>query len=106
MSSAAQFTGNVPERYDRYLVPWLFDPYAADLVARLPQRAGLRVLETAAGTGAVTRRLREALPADATLVATDLNEPMLDYARGAVIDPGITWHVADAQSLPFEDGSF
>ena len=106
MSSAAQFTGNVPERYDRYLVPLLFEPYAKDLVARVPQRAGLRVLELAAGTGAVTRPLRETLPADATLVATDLNEAMIAYGREAVGMPGIDWRVADAQQLPFEDGSF
>jgi SAM-dependent methyltransferase len=106
MSSAAQFTGSIPERYDRYLVPWLFDPYALDLAARLPQRAGLRVLETAAGTGVVTRRLREALPPDATLVATDLNDAMVDYAKAAVPDAGITWQQADALALPFADGSF
>lgn len=106
MTSAVQFTGNVPERYDRYLVPFLFEPYAADLAARLPRRTGLRVLELAAGTGAVTRRLREALPEDATLVATDLNDAMVDFARAAVPEPGIAWQQADAQSLPFDDGSF
>jgi SAM-dependent methyltransferase len=106
VSNAAQFTGKVPERYDRYLVPLLFEPYAVDLVARVPQRQGLRVLELAAGTGAVTRRLREALPPDATLVATDLNDAMVAYARDAVATPGIDWRTADAQQLPFEDGSF
>jgi SAM-dependent methyltransferase len=106
MSSAARFTGSVPERYHRYLAPWLFDPYASDLAARLPRRAGLRVLETAAGTGVVTRRLRESLPSDATLVATDLNEAMVDYARAAVPDAGIAWQQADAQALPFADASF
>ena len=104
MSSAAAFTGSVPERYHRYLSPWLFDPYAVDLAARLPQRSGLRVLETAAGTGVVTRRLREALPADATLVATDLNDAMIDYGRAEA--PGAEWQQADAQALLFADGSF
>lgn len=106
MSSAAQFTGSVPERYDRYLVPWLFEPYAADLAARLPKRPGLRVLELAAGTGAVTRRLRATITSDATLTATDLNDAMVDFARAAVPEPAITWQQADAQSLPFPDGSF
>jgi SAM-dependent methyltransferase len=106
VSSATQFTGNVPERYDRYMVPLLFEPYAVDLVARLPQRDGLRVLELAAGTGAVTRVLRETLPADASLVATDLNDAMIAYARTAVTSPGIEWRAADAQELPFEDSSF
>lgn len=106
MTEEARFTGSVPERYDRHLVPWLFAPYAADLAQRLPQGAGLRVLETAAGTGAVTRHLRGALPADATLVATDLNDAMVEYARAAVAEAGIEWQQADAQALPFPDGSF
>lgn len=106
MSDATAFFGSVPENYDRYLVPWLFEPYAADLVARVPARDGLRVLEVAAGTGVVTRRLRETLPASATLVVTDLNDAMVDYARDAIGRPDIAWRQADAQALPFEDGSF
>src|SRR3977135_1684569 len=104
MSNAAEFTGSVPEASTRSLPPWLFEPYALDLAARLPQRASLRVLETAAGTGVVTRRLRGSLPAGATLVATDLNDAMVDYGRTAVPDAAIEWQQADAQALPFEDG--
>jgi SAM-dependent methyltransferase len=103
---AAQFTGNVPERYDRYLVPLLFEPYAADLVGRLPDRADLHVLELAAGTGVVTRRCAEALTGGSTLVATDLNDAMVAHARGAVGAPDVEWSTADAQQLPFEDESF
>src|SRR5439155_12537094 len=73
---------------------------------RLPHREGLRVLELACGSGIVTRRLREALPESATLVATDLNEPMVAYARKAVGRKGIEWRQADAQALPFADSSF
>jgi SAM-dependent methyltransferase len=64
------------------------------------------VLEIACGTGIVTRRLREALPAGSALVATDLNEPMVAYARESVPADGIEWQVADAQDLPFDDASF
>jgi SAM-dependent methyltransferase len=106
VSGASAFSGSVPAFYDRYLGPWLFEPYAADLVARLPESDGLTVLELACGTGIVTRRLREALPGSATLVATDLNEAMVEYARAAVPDTTIVWQQADAQALPFEDGSF
>lgn len=106
MSGASEFSGSVPEFYDRYLGPWLFEPYAAELVARLPEGDGLQVLEIACGTGIVTRLLREALPGSATLVATDLNEPMVEYARATVPDPAIEWRQADAQALPFEDASF
>jgi SAM-dependent methyltransferase len=104
--STPAFVGTVPAYYDRCLGPVLFEPYAEDLIRRLPARDGLRVLETACGTGRVTRRLREALPKSATLVATDLFEPMLDVARGAVRAPGIEWQAADLQALPFEDESF
>jgi ubiquinone/menaquinone biosynthesis C-methylase UbiE len=105
-SSAAEFSGSVPAFYDRYLGPVLFEPYAADLVSRLPAGDGLRVLEIACGTGILTRRLREALPDSAIVVATDLHEPMTAYARAAVPAPGIIWEQADAQALAFHDGSF
>jgi SAM-dependent methyltransferase len=102
-SSPAAFSGSVPQFYDGYLKGLIFEPFAAELARRVPADAR-RVLEIACGTGIVTRRLREALP-DAEIVATDLNEAMTSYARDAV--PGnITWQVADAQELPFEDGSF
>src|SRR5437870_8968818 len=102
----ASFTGSVPAFYDRCLGPVLFEPYANDLVARLDVGDDQRVLELACGTGIVTRRLREALPESATLVATDLFDAMLVHARSVVPDAGIEWQQADAQDLPFADGSF
>ena len=104
---SASFTGSIPEYYDKGLGPVLFEPYARDLVARIDGRAGMRVLEIAAGTGIVTRRLRERLPGNATLVATDLNQAMLDLARARLEGvTGIEYRVADAQELPFPDASF
>ena len=100
------FSGSVPENYDRYLGPVLFEPYARELVARIPRRDGLRVLEIACGTGIVTRHLRDALPPSATLTATDLSDAMVGYAARAVAAAGIVWQPADAQSLPFSDGAF
>jgi SAM-dependent methyltransferase len=103
----ARFVGSIPENYDRYLGPVLFEPYARDLAGRLKVGAGARVLELACGTGIVTRHLRERMPASATLVATDLNEPMLEIAKrrlgGA---PGVEWRQADACALPFPPASF
>ena len=104
--STAAFSGSIPRLYDQHLGPVLFEPYAADLAARLPAGEGLRLLEIACGTGIVTRRLRAALPDSATIVATDLNEGMFDYARVAVPAPGIVWQQADAQALPFPGASF
>jgi ubiquinone/menaquinone biosynthesis C-methylase UbiE len=103
----ARFTGSIPEHYDRWLGPVLFEPYARDLAARLRVDDGARVLEIACGTGIVTRRLRERLPAGARLVATDLNEPMLAHARRKLEGmKGIEWRQADAGALPFPPASF
>jgi SAM-dependent methyltransferase len=89
------------EAYERWLVPTLFVPFADDLVERVVTHAPRRVLELAAGTGVVTRRLVEQL--DAEVVATDLNPGMI--AVGERYAPGATWRQADALSLPFEDAS-
>ncbi|MGH6954929.1 MAG: class I SAM-dependent methyltransferase [Alphaproteobacteria bacterium] len=100
------FSGSIPEIYDRYLGPMLFEPYAADLAGRVADRGAGRVLETAAGTGIVTRALARVLPAAVAIVATDLNQAMLDFAAARAATGTITWRQADALSLPFEDGSF
>jgi len=100
------FVGSIPEIYDRHLGPVLFEPYAADLTARVRVGREARVLELACGTGIVTRRLRDALPVDATLVATDLNEPMLAHAALKFHqNERVDWRQANACALPFPDAS-
>jgi SAM-dependent methyltransferase len=105
VSASASFTG--PQYYNDCIGPVWFDPFAADLVQRLPERPPGDVLEIACGTGLVTRRLRERLSPSLRLVATDLSKTMLDYAR-AKLDGGqdIEWREADALKLPFEDNRF
>jgi ubiquinone/menaquinone biosynthesis C-methylase UbiE len=101
------FAGSIPEIYDRYLVPLIFEQYARDLATRVARTNPCDVLETAAGTGVLTRALASALPAHARIVATDLNQPMLDRAKAQQIrHAGIEWKQADALDLPFEDQSF
>jgi SAM-dependent methyltransferase len=100
------FAGSIPTLYDTYLVPLLFEPYAADLVNRLKARAPSRVLETAAGTGVVTRALAAELPADVSIVATDLNQAMLDRAAAVGTKRPVEWRQADAMKLPFPDETF
>jgi len=100
------FTGSIPENYDRFLVPLIFEGYTAEVVQRVALQSPKAVLETAAGTGVVTRALAPRLAADATYTVTDLNQPMLDYAASRLQDARITWRAADAQALPFPDGSF
>ena len=100
------FSGSIPELYEQYLVPLIFTPYAADLAARVAGRQPSRVLEVAAGTGAVTRQLVSELPQTSVIVATDLNPPMLDRAMAIGTERPVTWQQADALALPFADGSF
>ncbi len=101
------FIGSIPEFYEAYLVPLIFEAYADDLAERAAAITPRTILETAAGTGVVTRALASRLASDARYTVTDLNLPMLDHAatkQGA--DNRITWRQADALDLPFDDASF
>lgn len=105
-ASDATFAGSVPAFYQQYLVPLIFEPYAADLAQRLTRRPLRRVLEIAAGTGVVTRRLALALPDGVVIVATDLNQGMLDQAAAAGTSRPVEWRQADAAQLPFPNEAF
>ncbi|MBA2412955.1 MAG: methyltransferase domain-containing protein [Burkholderiaceae bacterium] len=100
------FSGSISQLYETYLVPLIFAPYAADLVKRLASRPLTRVLEIAAGTGVVTRALVSVLPDSVSIVATDLNQPMLDQASAVGTKRPVEWRHADAMQLPFPDESF
>ncbi|GAA4467662.1 methyltransferase domain-containing protein [Nibrella saemangeumensis] len=103
--SRIAFQGAIPENYETYLGPYLFEPYAQDLVVRI-QSPGEAVLELACGTGRVTRHLRQHVPASTRLVATDLNADMVNMARQRNPDAAVDWQVADMQALPFADNLF
>jgi SAM-dependent methyltransferase len=104
---AAGFIGTIPQHYDQGLGPMIFVDYAADIAWRVASSNPTRVLETAAGTGIVTRKLRDALSKDARLTATDLNPPMLEVARAKFhVGEQVEFRPADATALPFADGSF
>lgn len=101
------FAGSIPENYDRYMVPLIFEPFATDLAQRAASFSPRDVLEIAAGTGVVTRALAPKLSPDANYLVTDLNQTMLDYAafrQGS--DDRIRWRQADAMALPFDDAAF
>ena len=100
------FAGSIPEIYDRVLVPLIFESYARDLAERVARLEPRDVLETAAGTGVLTRAMASRLPPQARIVATDLNQPMLNHAQSQSHDGRITWRQADALALPFQDQSF
>ena len=105
-SSDKVFAGSIPNLYDTYLVPLIFEPYAVDLAERLRRRTVSNVLEIAAGTGVVTRAMAQALPERVEIVATDLNQAMLDEAAKRDTGRPVQWRQADAMRLPFADGSF
>jgi len=100
------FTGSIPQLYERYMVPLIFEPYALDLAARVAALQPGSVLEIAAGTGVLTRRLAAELPPQTDLVASDLNAAMLDMAATLGSTRPVQWRVADAMELPFADASF
>jgi ubiquinone/menaquinone biosynthesis C-methylase UbiE len=100
------FAGSIPEVYDTYLVPLIFEQYAAELAARLALRPLTGVLEVAAGTGVVTRAMATALPEAVSIVATDLNQSMLDQAAAHGTARPVSWRQADARQFPFQDAAF
>ena len=101
------FTDAVSVQYERYLVPLIFEPYAPTMADRLAALSSVsRVLEIAAGTGVLTRALASRLPASVSIVASDLNQSMLDQAESVGTSRPVTWRQADAMQLPFADGEF
>jgi ubiquinone/menaquinone biosynthesis C-methylase UbiE len=104
-SSDALFSGNMAEFYDRHAGPMFF-PYAADIARRLSGFSSGALLEIAAGTGIVTQALARALPASVAITATDLNQPMLDFAAAKPDLDRVIWRQADAMALPFPSGAF
>ena len=100
------FAGSVPELYDRYLVPLIFEPYANDLVARLRRLNMGSVLEVAAGSGVVTRAMADGLAPSVSITATDLSQPMIDHAQSVGTSRPVRWQSADVMDLPFDDAVF
>ena len=105
MADTDVFKHSTPELYDRYMVPLLFEPSRRVVADRAVLLSPRRVLETAAGTGVLTAMVNAAMP-DAVIVATDVNPAVVEFAA-AKFSPGkVTVQQANAQQLPFEDGSF
>ncbi len=100
------FSGSIPQLYEHYLVPLIFEPYAKEMAARVAKLQPSSVLEVAAGTGVVTRELAATLSAATSIVATDLNQPMLNHAAAIGTDRTVEWRQADAMRLPFIDEVF
>jgi SAM-dependent methyltransferase len=114
MADDKAFTGSIPKIYDTYLVPLIFEHYAAELATRVAARLALsavegspqHVLEIAAGTGVVTRAMLRALPRTVEIIATDLNPAMLEQAVAHTLPRPVAFQQADAMELPFDDQTF
>ncbi len=103
----AAFVGEIPANHETYLGPLIFDEYARDLAGRVNVGAGGCVLETAAGTGLATRKIRDSLRPDARMIVTDLNADMLKLAEPKFGEAeNIEFRTANAQELPFGDDEF
>src|SRR5574340_615806 len=100
------FTGSIPKLYETWLVPLIFEPYAADLKTRIASMKPPRILEVAAGTGVATRALSTLENRPLSIVATDLNQAMLDEAAFRGTAHPVRWQQANAMELPFRDGEF
>jgi SAM-dependent methyltransferase len=100
------FSGSIPRLYEQYLVPLIFEPYAKDMATRVATLRPSSVLEVAAGTGVLTRQLAAALPSMTSIVASDLNQPMLDHAASIGTVRAVEWRQADAMQLPFPNEAF
>jgi ubiquinone/menaquinone biosynthesis C-methylase UbiE len=100
------FNGSVPQNYDDYLGPLLFESFAIDLTSRIVPEKKVRVLELACGTGRLTRHLLTQLPPGSELVATDLNTDMIAVAKEKIEAPNLRWDVVDMLNIPYENESF
>jgi len=100
------YGGTGPELYERYLVPAMFGPWAADLVELASPKMGERVLDVACGTGAVSRLAFRRIGSSGKVVGLDLNPGMLAVARSVSSDTNIDWREGDATAMPLADATF
>ena len=102
-----RYAGSIPDVYHHYLVPLILDAYAKDLAERVDVPADGAVLETAGGTGVLTRYLLDTLPESTRVIATDINAAMLEVARtNSGHANNIEFREANGVDLPFDDNSF
>ena len=104
-SSSFDSPGEGASYYDNFLGPLFFEPYAKEVGKRIDPSKVSIALEIAAGTGRVTRHIREHIAASAKLIATDISGDMLAEAKKKLSHLDIEWQNTDAQQLPFSDNS-
>ena len=97
--------GQAATHYDQFFGPLYFEPYAIEVAKRIEPAGIAVVLEIAAGTGRVTRHIRERISPSAKLIASDISNEMLIEAKKKLSHFDIDWQNIDAQQLPFSDNS-
>ncbi|MDQ4045650.1 MAG: methyltransferase domain-containing protein [Chloroflexota bacterium] len=99
---------NPAQAYEEHLVPFLFCPWAAELLDRARPQPGERVLDVACGTGIVARMIAQQLNGQGDIVGLDHSPAMVEVARSVAAREGlaIEWHIGSADALPFPDASF
>jgi ubiquinone/menaquinone biosynthesis C-methylase UbiE len=103
------FAGNAAENYERYFVPVIGGPLAAELVAAARLAPGERILDVACGTGSVTRLAADRVGATGSAAGADVNAAMLAVARATAAASGrdsIQWYETPAEAMPLPDASF
>lgn len=99
------FAANPAENYQRYFVPQIGAPVAADLLAAARLQPGERVLDVACGTGIVTRLAAQQVGPSGAAAGLDIHPAMLAVARRES-PPALRWYEASAESMPLADASF
>ncbi|HTK18321.1 MAG TPA: methyltransferase domain-containing protein [Mucilaginibacter sp.] len=103
---AYTFTNEDAENYDRYIGPILFEPYGQFMASKVKADGISSVLEVACGSGRLTRHLREVLPTNIRLFATDISPDMLAIAQRELNNNGISFQTENLLNLSFSDNSF
>ena len=93
---------------EKFLMPTLFGPWAAEVVERAAPQPGERLLDVGCGTGAAARFAAERLGSSGRVVGLDIDAGMLEVAKRCAERDGhqIDWHKGDVIELPFDDQEF
>jgi SAM-dependent methyltransferase len=98
----AAHAGVAPQRYDEFLVPAMFGPFAEDLLDWVGLQPGTSVLDVACGTGALSRAAARRVGPTGRVVGLDISPAMLAVAAAQAPPPDstpITYLEGDAGDL-------
>jgi len=110
MSDPNQYalSGSAADMYERNMVPAIFEPFAADLLARAELKQGERVLDAACGTGIVSRLAWPKVAPTGRVVGLDVNAGMLEVLGRVLRERGadVEWMEGNVSEMPVSDGEF